>query len=315
MTRPAAGFLSVALLAATSGCGRHSATGVSVDSAFRHYVAPDTQALGEVRIDKLITTPFYARHVRQFNLKQLDNFAEQTGFDPRRDVSDLLITWNGKQPLAMARGRLQQQELERKLKTLGAQPVPYRNYTLFGTAAGTIVFLKAGVVMAGQPDLVRGAIDQAANGGGGVPADLEQRLTTVPSGDQVWAVSHGVLPVVQMPLRSDIQSALSNVVGFINGTTVGVGFDTGVHFEADLTCISEEGAKRVNDAVRGSIGLARLMTKDNELDLLRLYDSVNVTQDRSAVHLRMDLEAGLADRIFDRLADLRGRTGELLERR
>ena len=290
---------SAALLAAACACSRHGATGVSVDKALNPYIPPDTKAIVEVRFDKLKATPFYSKHQKQFNLPQVDAMAERTGFDPRRDLTDVLVTWNGTQALAMARGHFDQQKIER---ALGPE------------AQGSFVFLPRNILLAGPGDVVSAAKQRQSAGGGGVPDQLKPRLASIPSGDEIWAASYGPLPTEHLPLRSDIESALSNIVEFVNGTAMGVGFDTGVHVQADISCISDAGAKRVNDGIRGSIGLARLMTRDNEADLLRLWDSVHVAQDRDTVHLRMDLEAGLADRIFDRMSELRGRAGALVER-
>ena len=119
------------------------------------------------------------------------------------------------------------------------------------------------------------------------PAELQQRLETIPKADQLWVVSRGGLPLNGIATRSDIDSALSNIVGYVSGAAMGVGIDTGIHLQADLTCISDQGAQRVRDAFRGGIGLARLTTKDNQLELLRLYDSVHVDQENSTIHVRI----------------------------
>ena len=40
-------------------------------------------------------------------------------------------------------------------------------------------------------------------------------------------------------------------------------------FKANIECISEEGSRRVRDALKGGIGLARLNTKDDQQQMLR----------------------------------------------
>ncbi len=69
----------------------------------------------------------------------------------------------------------------------------------------------------------------------------------------------------------------------------------------------EQGAQRVRDALRGGIGLARLTTKDNEADLLRLYDSIHVDQDHQLIHVRADLPPDLMDKLLARLPQLGNR--------
>ncbi len=116
-------------------------------------------------------------------------------------------------------------------------------------------------------------------------------------------------------MRSDIASALSNITGFISATSFGLGFDTGAHMQAEIVCISEQGAERVRDALRGGIGLARLATKDNESDLLQAYDAIQVSQDGETVRVRADLAANLTDKLLTYLPSLRNRAGQMLQQR
>jgi hypothetical protein len=161
---------------------------------------------------------------------------------------------------------------------------------------------------------LRDVIDARGTSDAGIPEELKQRLETIPKDDQIWAVSRGGLPLVGIPLRSDIDSALSNIVGFVNGTAMGVGIDTGIHVLADLTCISDQGAQRVRDALRGSLGLARLTTRDNQLELLRLYDSIHVDQENSAIHVRADLAPDLANTLLAYIPQMRNGAGQMLRR-
>jgi hypothetical protein len=83
---------------------------------------------------------------------------------------------------------------------------------------------------------------------------------------------------------------------------------------ADLRCISPEDARQVHDALRGGIGLARLTTKDNQLELLKLYDAIHVSYEQQTVHVRADLSAQLADQLLGLMSGFDRRAGELLSR-
>jgi hypothetical protein len=67
--------------------------------------------------------------------------------------------------------------------------------------------------------------------------------------------------------------------------------------------------------LRGLIGLARLSTHDNELDLLRMWDALSIAKDRQTVRVDMDLPADLTDKLISKLSVLRGRAGAMLEPR
>ena len=60
--------------------------------------------LSGIRMEAVRATPLYRKMLAQKALPQLDDFARQTGFDPRRDVRELLIASNGNDVLMAARG-------------------------------------------------------------------------------------------------------------------------------------------------------------------------------------------------------------------
>lgn len=301
-------------LIAGLGCGRLTKKGVFVDSSFEPFIPPDTKVLAGVRVAKLKTAPLYIDHKKQLDFSQLQAFSERTGIDPTRDVSEILITWNGKQAMAIVRGHFSQSTIGPKLDSLGAHRRTYKKHTLFGDDKNSLVFVKDGLILAGSPQALRDAIDAQGSSDAGIPEELKQRLETIPKDDQIWAVSRGGLPLIGIPLRSDVDSALSNIVGYISGTAMGVGIDTGVHVLADLSCISDQGAQRVRDALRGGLGLARLTTKDNQLELLRLYDSIHVDQENSAIHVRADLAPDLANTLLSYIPQMRNGAGQMLRR-
>ncbi len=285
-------------LFATCSCSRRGAKGAAVDSAFEPFIAPATKVLAGVQIAQLERTPLYTTHKEQLNLPQLGAFTERTGLDPTRDIKEILITWDGKQGLAMARGNFSQSKFQPKLQSLGARPKTYNKYTLFGDDRNSLVFIRDGLALAGSSDAVRAAIDRRDKDQAGVPVDLQPQLDKIPKNDQIWLVSAGGLPTNGIAMRSEIDSALSNIAGYVSTTATGIGVDTGIHLASDLTCISNPGAQRVRDALRGGIGLARLTTKDNQLDLLRLYDSIHVDQDNTAIQVRADLPPDLANKLL-----------------
>lgn len=304
-------LLTVLLIAALAACSRPGATGVSVPSAFRPLIPPDTKALAGVDLDKLKASAFYQRHQSQLNFPMLDAMSERVGLDPRRDISDLLIVWNGKDVLALARGGFNVSTIEAKLPSIGARPTSYKGFTLFEEDRDVLAFLKHGVAVAGRPQLVKSEIDLA---NGGVPDELQTRLATIPKTDQIWLASRGGLAIDELSLRSDYESLLSNIAGYINATSLGLGFDTGTHLQAEIVCVSKEGAQRVHDALRGGIGLARLTTRDGQSDLLKLYDAVQVSQDQQTVHIKADVSAELTDKLLDYLPSIRNRADQVLQR-
>jgi hypothetical protein len=307
-------FCVLAALVAALGCGRLVKKGVVVESSFEAFIQADTKVLAGVQVTKLQAAPLYRSHKEQLDFAQLQAFSERTGLDPTRDISEILITWDGTHFWVMARGNFSQAEVGPKLESLGARRRSYKKYTLFGDDRNSLVFMHDGLLLAGSSQALRDLIDRRDKSQVGIPAELQQRLETIPKADQLWVVSRGGLPVNGIAIRSDIDSALSNIVGYVNGAAIGIEIDTGIHLQADLTCISDQGAQRVRDALRGGIGLARLTTKDNQLELLRLYDSVHVEQENSVIHVRADIAPDLANKLFSYIPQIKNDAGRMLER-
>jgi hypothetical protein len=304
--------ITVALVFVT-GCTNSQRTGASIDGAFRSAVPPDVQTLVSVKLDKLKATDLYHRHRQELALPQFDAMSERAGLDPRRDVSNILLVWNGKHLLVLAQGAFSNAQLEEKLTVNGARRVPYKNFTLFARGSDSVSFPEHGLAIASSTAVVQSALDLRSSHGGSLPAEMEDRLAEVPADAQIWEVSAGGLPAANFPLRSDLDSALSNIATVVSGTSFGLRFDSGSHLRARVLCKSPEGAQRVNDAMRGLIGFARLSTNDNEMDLLRMWDAVSITKDDRVVRVQADLPADLTDKVIAHLGGLRSRAGSFLD--
>ncbi len=142
----------------------------------------------------------------------LNNFAGQTGFDFRRDLATLLLSWNGKDMVIAGRGRFANEEIQRQL-TASAIRAEYKKYTLFEYRGDALTFVDTEVAVGGNVRSVERAIDVAANRNGGVPGELSANLAKLSKADQIWLVSRGGLPFADMPASSERTSILSNFAG------------------------------------------------------------------------------------------------------
>ena len=136
------------------------------------------------------------------------------------------------------------------------------------------------------------------------PPDFPEAVATPRSRWRVQLV--WLVPIVAVLIGGwlAVQSILENFVRYVNGAMLSLKVDSGLTFAGRVDCKSEAGVKRVNDALRGVIGLARLTTKTEEGDLLRLYDAVEVTKDGNAVKIDAKISP---DMVPSLVALLRGR--------
>jgi hypothetical protein len=304
-------FAAVSFISST-GCSGTKHTGVSVPAIFRSAVSTDAQTLVAIELDQLKASELYKRHREQLESQQINAMSERAGLDPRRDLAKMLVVWDRKQLLLLAKGSFSPAQIEAKSVAGGAQRVSYKNFTLFARGPEAVVAPDGNLLIAGPIPAVEAALDMQSSQQGSVPDELQQRLSEVPADAQMWVVSRGGLPGTNSPLPPMLASALSNFAPFVSGTAAGMRFDSGAHLQARILCKSADGAQHVTDTMRGLVGLARLTTKDNELDLLRMWDAVSISKDDNIVRLQADLPADLADKLIAQLMTFRGRAGALL---
>jgi hypothetical protein len=287
-------------------CHRAAPGGVFIDPAFGPLIPPDTQMLAGLRLEKLRDTQLYKTYAPRLNQNALADFKARTGLDPQKDILEMLVVTTPKDALVMVRGHFTAGELEPKLDPSGKHRTSYKGYTLIGDDRYAVVFMKPGVLVAGPEASLQRLLDRGNHSSTKLPEALAARLAKLASDDQLWLVDDGGLPPLGLfTQRDDVQSLASNLVNYINGATMGIQVDDGMRYSGTLDCVSAEGVKRVRDALRGMIGLARLTTKSDQSDMLRLYDAIEVTQADQAVHIEVRVAPDLVGRVVSLFSAVR----------
>ena len=65
-----------------------------IDNVLARMVPPATTSLVGVRMNEIKDTAFYREIMQQGKMPSLDQFSRDTGFDPRRDVRELLFCFD-----------------------------------------------------------------------------------------------------------------------------------------------------------------------------------------------------------------------------
>jgi hypothetical protein len=279
-------------LAALTGCSRTtSSKSVFVDPALMSLVPPDAKVLVGANLESLRKSPIYQDHFANEIAAQLDNFTRQTGLDPRKDIWELLASYDGKSTVVMARGKFSAADLEPQLDKQGAQKSKYKTYTLYGDERSSGVFMNSSTAIAGDTASVKAILDRRDQAPAPPPALV--RLTgEVPHGSQIWSVFEGNF--IHLPFEEG--SNLGNVNRIIAGLESGACYANmanGFDFTATGTGVNDKSATEINDALRALLGLLRLNTRNDQKDLFEIYDAVDVKQTARTVkltaHIRQDL--------------------------
>ena len=288
-------FLLLCLVLA--GCRGAVGTHSRIDPAMTAFIPPDTLALAGVRVDQLRATPLYRKLAGTNRLPRFDEFRSETGIDPERDVRELLLANDGKNSLLIARGTFEA-KAPASVKTS-----VYQGYTLFGDGENAVfTLIGKTIVLAGRAAVVRAAIDRHKGGRHDAPAALLARAEALPGDAQVWAAANGWtgFPPEMLPQMGNAAN-LNRVLQSVEDASMSADLRVGVRAAATGDCRTAQDAKTLSESLRGLVGLGRLSVPENQSDLLRTFDGIQVMQDGRSVKIEVDIPQDLADQLVGKL--------------
>ncbi len=291
----------VSLLAALTACNSPSTGHTSIDSNLAAVLPPDATMLAGAHMDAVRATPLFQKWIAGRSFPQLDDFARQTGFDPRRDVRELLVASDGKEILIAARGTFHDQSFT------GLTKQPYKGYAVYAQGGRAVALIDTSTAMAGTLHGVQAALDRYKSGGGSGPAGLLARARQIPRQNQIWTVSNGFEDLLALGVPDAGNAAnVTRILGALENTTFAADLRTGVNGYLIGTCRTEQDAKNVGDTARGLIGLGRLSVPQKQPELLRLWDGIKVDQHERTVTITIDVPEDLLDKMWNLLGGKRG---------
>jgi hypothetical protein len=279
------------------GCQPPKSASLHLSPGLEALVPSDTVVVLGVNLAEVRNTSIYQKLLTLVPLPQLDRFAEQTGLDPRTDLSESLLCSNGKNALLLVRGKFRSKELEARFKSKDLKPESYKGHDLFGDDRGAITLLDDSTAAAGTPAELRSLIDGPR---AGLPKGLGQLLRTLPEDDQVYAALTGGVANLNLPLpREGNMGNILDALRSVESATLGMNLSKGLNAVATVNCKTPGDAKFVHDLIRGLVGFGRLNTPDNQPEMLKLYDAVHVTQEQTRTTVAADVPQELADHFLD----------------
>lgn len=281
-----------------AGCQSRQSASLHISPELERLVPSDTVVVLGMELAALRDTATYQKLIARVPLPQLNEFEKQTGLDPRKDLSEVLLCSNGKSPLLLVRGKFRRNDLEARLKSRGAKAADYKGHRMFGDDRGAITFVNDSTAAAGKPAEVRALLDRGT--GGALPADLRDLLRGLPSDDQIYAALTGGIEQLNLPLprQGNLGNILDNLRS-VNSAVVGLNLSHGMDALAEVNCATERDAKFIHDILRGLIGYGRLNTPDNQPEMLKLYDAIQVTQQQQQTKVTAVIPQDLTDRFLD----------------
>lgn len=269
-----------------------AATLQAADPTLLNLVMPDVTVLAGINVQKAKTSAF-----GQFLLMQmpdnsgLDQFVAATGFDPRRDVSEVLIASNaaGKQSgLVMARGTFNTGQIEAAVLKDGKHVSQYYKGAELITSSttgdqGSIAFLPSGIAVAGDLSNVKAAIDRST-GNNPIPPALAAKVAGY-AGADAWTVS--LAPLTSFGGGDAGANPIAGALKAIQQSSGSVTFSSPVQVEAEGVTQNDQDAASLSDVIKF---LASMMQSDKSAaPFAGILQGINVTTDHSIIKISVSI--------------------------
>ncbi|MEX2264320.1 MAG: hypothetical protein WD696_20365 [Bryobacteraceae bacterium] len=277
-----------ALWLIAAGCGSRQDAGLRLDSRFTEMIPENTIVLAGVRMEELRAAPVYRKLMAGRQFPNVDEFAARTGFDPRKDVKEMLIAATGEAVVALARGNFKSTRID------GMEQSSYKGQTLYRREGAALAILSPDTAVAGTEAGVKLALDRQ-NGGG----RLLRMAQALPAASEGWIAGAGFAELAAQALTSEGNIAnLRKVLASLESATFAADLHTGIDARAACECRTDSGCEAIVNTLRGVIALGRLSAPEGDREMLRIYDSVTVERTGRNVNLSLALPADLVDRVL-----------------
>jgi hypothetical protein len=267
----------------------------AADPALLQMVMPDAQVLAGLQATQAKASPFgqYVLAHLSVNDTQLGQFTAETGFDPRQDVSEIVIAsnWKPNTPdnrwLVVADGTFNVAKITAAFLANSGIPSTYQGVNLVTHAAESntqvstaIAFFGTTTAVAGDVASVKAAIDRKQSN---APADgnVLAKAQQVSANNDFWFVTLVPLSNFSSAIpNSNLSGAMQgNLFAAINQASGGIRFGDTVTISAEAVTRSEKDAQALVDVVKFFAGLVQLNRQNNPTagQVATLLDTLTTT--------------------------------------
>ena len=285
----------------------------AADPQLMNLVMPDAQVMAGVNVTTSKTSPLGQFLLSQIAAQGGDHFEQLTsltGFDPRRDLVEVLAAMPGnaggkKGALVLARGTFNVSLLSDALVKAGdgAQVTSYGGATLLTGKAGkneaAVAFLGTSIAIAGDADSVKAAVDRSA-GKNSVSAAMANKVAALSTSQDVWAVS--LEPISALAPKADSATAgpaaqAAQFLQSIQAANGGVKFGSLIVLTAQAVASDAKNAGALADVVRMLSSLVALGGQQNS-QAAKILQSLQVSTDGNSVNVSLSLAESDAEQLL-----------------
>jgi len=285
----------------------------AADPTMLKAVMPDAEFVAGADIDKVMNSPFGQFALSKIGAEEqkLQKMIEMTGFDPRRDLREVLVASKGMgggkdHAVIMARGTFDTAKLTAAASLHGAALNSYNGVTIFALnpkkESEGIVALLSGIAIGGPAEDVKATVDRIQSGKSEPPAITAQADAASAKWD-AWAVSNGspakFAGAVSNP---NLGGALKGeVLQGITQSSAGVKFGANVEIGGEAVMRSEQDAAALVDVYKFLMSMVQMnapKTGAVSSPIQSLFGSANVTTSGVTVKFTAQMPQSELEKLF-----------------
>jgi hypothetical protein len=299
--------LGLALLAAASTAF------AEIDHGLLNLVPQGTQVLAGFQIEqgKASALGQYLLQRAGAEEPQFQKFMDATGFDPRRDLQEVLVATPGPATagkhsvVVLARGSFDIAHMKQGMVAKGGRVENYQGVDLLtgnGTDTGSVAFLDSTLAVAGDRDLVKSVIANRRTPST-IDAQLIQKADKLSQDNQAWFASlvpGSALPHRQRPGQGEKinTAALQSILQSSGGVRLN---SNSVDIAVDAVTRSEKDAQALCDVVRFLASMVQMQrtNKGPAALLAPSLDEMQLAATGDKMHLSLSVPEKVVEQILN----------------
>ena len=233
----------------------------AADPQLMNLLMPNAKVLAGVNVEQAKNSPFGL-----FLLARIQNgdpgltkLTAATGFDPRRDLSEVLMATlgqPGQQGLVLARGTFNAEQILSAAMAAGHTVDAYNGVNILTgqdeKLTHALAFLGDSVAIAGDLDSVKAAIDRRGNSSSQIDPALAAIVQQLSGSQDAWSVS--MVPIAALAGNNVPNTNLngmlnSDVLKAIQQTSGGIKFGANVQISAEAVANTSQNATALADVI------------------------------------------------------------------
>jgi hypothetical protein len=282
-----------------------------VDQGLLNLVPPGARILAGIQVEQGKVSPFgqYLLIQAQNRDAHFQELLDETGFDPRRDLQQVLFAGGAagpdSRPLILARGVFDPQRVKTAVAAKGGQVETFQGIDILSGKQGEnggIAFLDSTLAILGERTALHTVI-QNRNVPTTLNSQLQKLMEAVSTANEAWFAS--IVPGTDIPAKANLKLDGQQV----NGAVLQAVLESsgGVHCASDALNInfdaltrSDKDAQSLSDVIRFFASMAQTQAQD-QAQLALLAPSLNamqLTTNGSAAHLSLSIPEKTAEQLL-----------------